>query len=86
MITKDDLLESIELIHHLMGAMFQFPATVPETAEDDANTFTPQTRSNHLFALMDEDNDGKADYIDFKRTVLSDAEIIQGFLVYDGVI
>ena len=49
-------------------------------------TFTPQNRAKYLFNLMDEDNDGKADYNDFKRVVLADAEIIRGFLVYDGVI
>ena len=49
-------------------------------------TFTPQNRAKYLFNLMDEDKDGKADYNDFKRVVLADAEIIRGFLVYDGVI
>lgn len=49
-------------------------------------TFTPQNRARYLFTLMDEDNDGRADYTDFKRVVLADAEIIRGFLVYDGVI
>lgn len=49
-------------------------------------TFTPQNRAKYLFTLMDEDSDGRADYNDFKRVVLADAEIIRGFLVYDGVI
>ena len=97
-ISRDDLLESIELIHQLMGNMFQLTnsegktptsshetnAQCPESPQRD--TFTPLNRTEHLFTLMDEDRDGKADYNDFKRTVLNDAEIIQGFLVYDGVV
>lgn len=82
-----------------MGNMFQLRGDTIET--DDTllqqsgdpspssltnETFTPRNRTNHLFTLMDEDTDGKADFNDFKRTVLNDAEIIQGFLVYDGVI
>lgn len=100
-ITKEDLLESIELIHQLMGNMFQLTKTMTSTNSEHlleertlgtsndhqyTDTFTPQNRTNYLFSLMDEDADGRADYNDFKRTVLNDAEIIQGFLVYDGVI
>lgn len=55
------------------------------TGETD-ETFTPQNRAKYLFTLMDGDQDDKADYNDFKRVVLADAEIIRGFLVYDGVI
>lgn len=67
-------------------------ATATATATADnllpnlEETFTPQNRAKYLFNLMDEDNDGKADYSDFKRVVLADSEIIRGFLVYDGVI
>lgn len=103
-ISKDDLLESIELVHQLMGNMFQITINSDITSESTAtnvsdttgtsslntcttaDTFTPQSRTSHLFALMDEDGDGKADFNDFKRTVLNDASIIQGFLVYDGVV
>lgn len=105
-ISKDDLLESIELVHQLMGNMFQITVNNDITSESTtvsnvsnatagtsslntsttADTFTPQSRTSHLFALMDEDGDGKADFNDFKRTVLNDASIIQGFLVYDGVV
>ena len=105
-ISKDDLLESIELVHQLMGNMFQITVNNAITSESTtvsnvsnatagtsslntsttADTFTPQSRTSHLFALMDEDGDGKADFNDFKRTVLNDASIIQGFLVYDGVV
>lgn len=109
-ISREDLLESIELVHQLMGNMFQltnnnnkrkpnsFHDGIDKEAEfefstlnnddddDDQETFTPQNRTAHLFNLMDEDRDGKADYDDFKRTVLNEADIIQGFLVYDGVI
>lgn len=48
--------------------------------------FSPSTRTDHLFLIMDQDADGRADFADFKRTVLADPEIIQGFLVYDGVV
>lgn len=92
-ISKEDLLNSIELIHQLMGRMFQFQSKEADSLNDSSpdsdqinDTFTPLNRTNHLFTLMDEDGDGRADYNDFKRTVLNDAEIIQGFLVYDGVI
>ena len=96
-ITRTDLFNSIELIHQLMGNMFQLNMNAePIESDDDAaeetshrphgDTFTPENRTNYLFKLMDEDEDGRADYTDFKRTVLNDAEIIQGFLVYDGVI
>lgn len=54
--------------------------------ESVAATFTPQNRTEQLFRLMDQDTDGKANFEDFKRTVLEDAAIIQGFLIYDGVI
>lgn len=90
-ISREDLLESIELIHQLIGNMFQLRAdtindTVLQSDPSLYDTFTPQNRTSQLFTLMDEDADGKADFNDFKRTVLNDAEIIQGFLVYDGVI
>lgn len=93
-ISKEDLLDSIELIHQLIGNMFQLRGDANEEKHTDNasssslknETFTPHNRTTHLFALMDEDADGKADFDDFKRTVLNDAEIIQGFLVYDGVI
>lgn len=87
-IKKEDLLESIELIHQLMGNMFQLTKSDIDTtnSENYSDTFTPLNRTNYLFSLMDEDGDGRADYNDFKRTVLNDSEIIQGFLVYDGVI
>ena len=90
-------MESIELIHQLMGNMFQLTintdgggsdcdATGRLSQSQNDDTFTPQNRTNHLFSLMDEDSDGKADFNDFKRIILNDASIIQGFLVYDGVI
>jgi Ca2+-binding EF-hand superfamily protein len=110
-ISREDLVESIELIHQLMGNMFNLTIknnvepiedindentiiidTAVTTATADnllpnlEETFTPQNRAKYLFNLMDEDNDGKADYTDFKRVVLADSEIIRGFLVYDGVI
>lgn len=55
-------------------------------SSQEETTFTPQNRAKYLFTLMDVDNDGRADYADFKRVVLADSEIIRGFLVYDGVI
>jgi Ca2+-binding EF-hand superfamily protein len=61
-------------------------ATADNLLPNLEETFTPQNRAKYLFNLMDEDNDGKADYSDFKRVVLADSEIIRGFLVYDGVI
>jgi Ca2+-binding EF-hand superfamily protein len=61
-------------------------ATADNLLPNLEETFTPQNRAKYLFNLMDEDNDGKADYTDFKRVVLADSEIIRGFLVYDGVI
>lgn len=100
-ISRDDLVESIDLIHQLMGNMFNLTLkSDPVSAIDDitedisdltatgemGETFTPQNRAKYLFTLMDGDRDDKADYNDFKRVVLADAEIIRGFLVYDGVI
>ena len=46
----------------------------------------PEIRAKILFDSMDSDSDGRASLEDFKRTVLNDSEIIQAFLVYDGVI
>lgn len=46
----------------------------------------PEIRAKILFDSMDSDLDGRASLEDFKRTVLNDSEIIQAFLVYDGVI
>lgn len=105
-ISIEDLIESIELIHQLMGNMFNLTIKnaiepiddISEESEKSLDiisltsntnleeTFTPQNRAKYLFNLMDDNNDGKADYNDFKRVVLADAEIIRGFLVYDGVI
>ena len=52
----------------------------------DSSIGIDHTRAQILFEQMDQDGDGRADYGDFKRSVLNDAEIIQGLLVYDGVI
>ena len=75
-----------------MGNMFQIITSSPfSLSNSDSNlaergVFTPQNRTEQLFRLMDQDTDGRANFEDFKRTVLEDAEIIQGFLIYDGVI
>lgn len=79
-----------------MGNMFQIITSSPfSLSNSDSNLvessgegliFTPQNRTGQLFRLMDQDTDGRANFEDFKRTVLEDAEIIQGFLIYDGVI
>lgn len=42
--------------------------------------------SGSLFALMDADGDGRASLEDFRRVALEDPEILQGFLLYDGVV
>lgn len=47
---------------------------------------TPAEPSASLFALMDADGDGRASLEDFKRVALEDPEILQGFLLYDGVV
>lgn len=45
-----------------------------------------ESRINDIFGQMDENQRGLVDYNDFKRVILNDSEIIQGFLLYDGVI
>lgn len=93
-ISKTDLVGSMALVHHLMGNLFQVPSNSSksqlEEEEGDLVNNSPalsiESRIETLFAEMDSDRDGKVDYGDFKRTVMADPDIIQGFLVYDGVI
>lgn len=83
----------MELTHHLMGNLFHSKTEQKTPLEDEestdsegANSPSIESRIETLFAEMDSDRDGKVDYGDFKRTVMADPDIIQGFLVYDGVI
>lgn len=84
--TIKNTIEPIEDINDETGDIGTSATTVNSNDLESEETFTPQNRAKYLFNIMDEDNDGKADYNDFKRVVLADAEIIRGFLVYDGVI
>lgn len=67
-------MEVAHCVNCLVGGMFDFPLP---SAHD---------RIQSIFALMDADGDGQADEEDFRRVALEDPEIVQGLLLYDGVI
>ena len=80
-----------------MGKMFTLTCDVPNHQENDVDATAvasptnsymedPEFRAKSLFCSMDSDVDGRASLEDFKRAVLNDSEIIQAFLVHDGVI
>ncbi|ORY98502.1 calcium-binding protein NCS-1 [Syncephalastrum racemosum] len=75
-ITHGEMLQIVDAIYKMVGSMVRLPP------DED----TPEKRVNKIFAMMDQDNDGRLTMEEFKEGSKKDPTIVQALNLYDGLV